>query len=171
MEDNSTAEAVWADLATRAMPCGLGARDSLRIEAGFPLYGSDISETTNPVEAELSWVLTRGKSGYVGDDAIAKYRTQPPRRFRRGIMMADKIPRHGFAITNGSGQQVGEVTSGTFSPLLKKGIAMGYIDAQFSQLGGSVQVIVRGSPYQGTLVKPPFYDETAYGWKRTAQEG
>lgn len=81
--------------------------------------------------------------------------------------MADKIPRHGFAITDAAGRQIGEITSGTFSPLLRRGIAMGYIDTPDSQVGGTVQVVVRGSPSQGKIVKPPFYDETAYGWKRT----
>ncbi len=170
-EDAAIAMAVWSDLATRARPCGLGARDSLRIEAGLPLYGSDIDETTNPIEAELSWVLSKGKTGYVGDEAIARYRMGPSRRYRRGILMTDKIPRHGFAITDDSGGKIGEITSGTFSPLLKRGIAMGYIDAPNSQVGGTVEVVVRGSPSQGRVVKPPFYDETVYGWKRTASQG
>ena len=167
IEDSSIAASVWGDLATRATPCGLGARDSLRIEAGLPLYGSDIDETTNPIEAELSWVISKGKTGYVGDGAIARYTAAPPRRLRRGILMADKIPRHGFVVTDAEDRRIGEITSGTFSPLLRKGIAMGYIDTPASQLGTAVQVVVRGSPGQGKLVRPPFYDETMYGWKRT----
>ena len=167
IRDNTAAASIWGDLATRASPCGLGARDSLRIEAGLPLYGSDIDETTNPIEAGLSWVVSKGKTGYVGDEAIARYRTTQPRRLRRGITMADKIPRHGFVITDEAGRQIGEITSGTFSPLLRKGIAMGYINTPDWQVGGTVQVVVRGSPSQGKIVKPPFYDETAYGWKRT----
>ncbi|MDA4114556.1 MAG: glycine cleavage system aminomethyltransferase GcvT [Thaumarchaeota archaeon] len=166
VEDSSLAASIWGDLATRATPCGLGARDSLRIEAGLPLYGSDIDETTNPIEAELSWVISKGKAGYVGDEAIARYGATQPQRLRRGIVMADKIPRHGFVITDPADRRIGEITSGTFSPLLRKGIAMGYIDAADSQLGGTVQVVVRGSPSQGKIVKPPFYDETMYGWKR-----
>jgi aminomethyltransferase len=167
VEDNSLAASIWGDLATRASPCGLGARDSLRIEAGLPLYGSDIDETTNPIEAELSWVISKGKTGYVGDEAIARYGATQPHRLRRGIMMTDKIPRHGFVITDSANRRIGEITSGTFSPLLKKGIAMGYIDTPDSQLGGMVQVVVRGSPSQGKIIKPPFYDETMYGWKRS----
>ena len=166
LKDNSLAASVWDNLVTRALPCGLGARDSLRIEAGFPLYGSDIGENTNPIEAELSWVLSKAKTGYIGAEAIARYKITQPRRLRRGILMPEKIPRHGFIITDTAGRQVGEITSGTFSPLLKKGIAMGYIDTPDSQVGGMVQVVVRGLPSQGTVVKPPFYDETAYGWKR-----
>lgn len=167
IENSSPAVSVWNELATRAVPCGLGARDSLRIEAGLPLYGSDISETTNPIEAGLSWVLSKGKTGYVGDEAVARYGMTPPQRLRRGIIMADKIPRHGFPITDLSARKIGEITSGTFSPLLRKGIAMGYINAPDAQVGGSVLVDIRGSPAQGKIIKTPFYDETAYGWKRT----
>ena len=85
--------------------------------------------------------------------------------------MTDKIPRHGFAITNQDGEQIGEITSGTFSPLLRKGIAMGYIATPEAQVGGTVEVVVRGSPGEGKVVKPPFYDETLYGWKRTRKQG
>jgi aminomethyltransferase len=167
IRDSSAASSVWSALATRAAPCGLGARDSLRIEAGLPLYGADIDETTNPIEAELSWVLSKGKTGYVGDDSITIFKTTPPQRLRRGIIMDDKIPRRGFIITDLSGRQIGETTSGTFSPLLRKGLAIGYISAPDSQVGGTVQVVVRGSPSGGKIVKMPFYDDAAYGWKRT----
>ena len=167
IRDSSLATSVWTDLATRASPCGLGARDSLRTEAGLPLYGSDISETTNPIEAELTWVVSKTKTGYVGEEAVTRYRMTTPERVRRGIVMTDKIPRHGFTIINQGGQQIGEITSGTFSPILKKGIAMGYIKTSDSQVGGVVRVVIRGSPSEGKVVKPPFYDETAYGWKRT----
>lgn len=169
--DSSVAARVWGDLATRAAPCGLGARDSLRIEAGLPLYGSDIGDDTNPIEAELSWVISKGKTGYVGWEAVARYRASPPPRVRRGIVMAERIPRHGFAITEAATDRpIGEVTSGTFSPLLKKGIAMGYIDTPDSQVGVDVRVVVRGSPSPGRVVKPPFYDETRYGWKRAGSK-
>jgi aminomethyltransferase len=170
IRDSSVAASVWGDLATRAAPCGLGARDSLRIEAGLPLYGSDIGDETNPIEAELAWVISKGKTGYVGWEAVARYRASPPRRVRRGLVMADRIPRHGFAITDGTNRPIGEVTSGTFSPVLKKGIAMGYVDTPDSQVGGDVRVVVRGSPSPGRLVKPPFYDETRYGWKRAGSK-
>jgi len=130
----------------------------------------DIDETTNPVEAELSWVISKGKTGYVGEEAIARYRMTPPVRSRRGIMMAEGIPRHGFTVTDVSSRRIGEITSGTFSPLLRKGIGIGYISTPDSQLGTTVQVLIRGSPNQGKIVKPPFYDETAYGWKRASSK-
>ena len=84
INDNSLATSVWGDLATRASPCGLGARDSLRIEAGLPLYGLDIDETINPVEAELSWVISKEKTGYVGEEAVTRYRMTPPKRSKEG---------------------------------------------------------------------------------------
>ena len=171
IEDDAIAKSVWNDLATRATPSGLGARDSLRVEAGLPLYGSDISDTTNPIEAELSWVLSKSKTGYVGDEAIARFRTTQPSRLRKGILMEDKIPRHGFTIADETGRPIGEITSGTFSPLLRKGVAMGYIETPEAQVGGTVQVVIRGTPSKGKVVKPPFYDETAYGWKRTKTQG
>jgi aminomethyltransferase len=175
-KDGSMAGTVWTDLASRARPCGLGARDSLRIEAGFPLYGYDIDESTNPVEADLSWVISKGKTGYVGRDAVAAQLATAPQRLRRGIIMDEKIPRHGFSVVSAAdGQQqrrevVGKITSGTFSPILKKGIAMAYMDAPDSQIGQSVYVMVRDSRAGGRIVKPPFYDEKVYGWKRVRQQ-
>jgi aminomethyltransferase len=85
-------------------------------------------------------------------------------------MMAEGIPRHGFTVTDVSSRRIGEITSGTFSPLLRKGIGIGYISTPDSQLGTTVQVLIRGSPNQGKIVKPPFYDETAYGWKRASSK-
>jgi len=170
IDDNSAALSVWGDLAERTKPCGLGARDSLRIESGLPLYGNDIDETTNPVEADLQWVISREKKGYVGAESVTREMTSPPRRLRRGVVLDDKIPRQGFAITNATGDRIGEVTSGSFSPILKKGIAMAYLDLPFAQVGQLVKVLVRNSPTDGKVVKPPFYDQRLYGWKRTAQQ-
>jgi aminomethyltransferase len=88
---------------------------------------------------------------------------------RRGVVMEDKIPRHNFAVTSRDGQTIGKVTSGTFSPILKKGIALAYIDLAHSVVGEPVQVDIRGTPTAGTVVKPPFYDQRLYGWKRSKQ--
>jgi aminomethyltransferase len=169
LDNNTEALRVWDDLARRARPSGLGARDSLRIEAGLPLYGSDIDETTNPIEAELSWVIAKGKSGYVGSESIASFSAKQPTRTRRGMMLTEKIPRHGFTITDVSGSKVGEVTSGTFSPILRKGIAIGYVDSANSKIGETVNIAVRESAAQATITKTPFYDEKRYGWKRNKQ--
>jgi aminomethyltransferase len=170
IEDASAALSVWGDLSKRAKPCGLGARDSLRIESGLPLYGYDIDETTNAVDADLQWVVSREKTGYVGDEATIKSLASPPNRLRRGIILDDRIPRHGFEIRNATGERVGHVTSGTFSPILKKGIALGYLSLPCAQPGQDVQVLVRDSPTRGTVVKPPFYDQKLYGWKRISQQ-
>lgn len=169
LQNDSVANAVWTDLSARAKPCGLGARDSLRIEAGLPLYGSDIDETTDPYEAELSWVVTKGKTGYIGSESLASRSSAPLSRVRRGIVLDDKIPRHDFVVTTSTGETIGKITSGTFSPILKKGIAIAYVRPDHSRVGESVQVMVRDSPAQGAITKPPFYDEKVYGWKRLKQ--
>lgn len=165
-ENSSAALSVWRDMTERAKPCGLGARDSLRIESGLPLYGNDIDETTNPIEADLKWVISNGKMGYVGSESIARYVNTPLTRLRRGIILDDKIPRHGFEVTNLTGEHIGEVTSGTFSPILKKGIAIAYVKFPYAPIGQQVKVFVRDVPTDGKIVKPPFYDEKVYGWKR-----
>jgi aminomethyltransferase len=162
---------VWTDLADKATPCGLGARDSLRIEAGLPLYGSDIDETTNPFEADLSWVVTKGKMGYVGSEPLQPFRSGgSPQRLRRGIILEDKIPRRDFVVTGAADEPIGRVTSGTFSPILKKGIAIAYLEPTHSKIGESVQIIIRDSASPGRIVKPPFYDERVYGWKRLKEQ-
>ncbi len=167
IESNSLAMSVWTELASRSKPCGLGARDSLRTEAGLPLYGSDIDETTNPFEADLSWVVTKGKTGYVGSERLTA--STAPHSVRRGIVLLDKIPRHDFTVLSREKEVIGRVTSGTFSPILKKGIALAYLESANSQVGTPVSVDVRGTPAPGTVVKPPFYDEKLYGWKRLKQ--
>ncbi len=167
VENDSLALSVWDSLAKKATPAGLGSRDSLRVEAGLPLYGSDIDETTNPIEADLSWVISKEKVGYIGSEALAGYLNTQPARLRRGVVLEDKIPRHGFEVDNESGEKIGTVTSGTFSPILKKGIALAYVDQSYTQIGQAVKVSVRDSLITGKVVKPPFYDEKMYGLKRT----
>jgi aminomethyltransferase len=170
ISNNAEAMSVWTQLAAKSKPCGLGARDSLRTEAGLPLYGSDIDDTTNPFEADLSWVVTKGKSGYVGSERVANYPSAGgKRRLRRGIVLADKIPRHGFTVTMPDKREIGRVTSGTFSPILKKGIALAYIETAHSEIGEHVEVDVRGISAPGAVVKPPFYDQKLYGWNRSKQ--
>jgi len=157
---------IWQDLTKGATPCALGARDSLRLEAGLPLYGTDMDETTNPLEADLGWVVSKDKQSYVGWTRLAALTQQGPSRVRRGIMMDERIPRHGFKVTDQAGAEIGVVTSGTFSPLLKRGLAMGYVKTPLSQFGEQVKVVVRDSPAGGKITKFPFYDDSHYGWKR-----
>jgi len=156
---------VWEKLATTSIPCGLGSRDSLRLEAGFPLHGSDIDQHTNPFEADLAWVISAGKAEYVGSSVLADPAAKDPAKVRRGLVLESGIPRHGFEISDSSGS-VGEVTSGTFSPIIRKGIALGLVNRDCSDFGAQLKVEVRGSRQAATVTKPPFYDEQLFGWKR-----
>jgi len=167
-ENPTNALAVWNALVRSATPCGLGARDSLRLEAGYPLHGSDIDEKTNPFEAGLGWVLSVDKAGYVGSEAISKLRTIPPDYARRGIVLDEGIPRHGFGVLDAQSRIVGQVTSGTFSPVLRKGIALARVRKDIGDSSPAL-VEVRGGRKSGRYVKPPFYDETLYGWKRRSK--
>jgi aminomethyltransferase len=162
----SGAMAVWEALMKGATPCALGSRDSLRLEAGLPLYGSDMDETTNPLEADLGWVVSKDKKSYVGWQRLASLMQEGPARIRRGIIMDERIPRRDFKVTDAAGEEIGVVTSGTFSPVLKRGIAMGYVKTPPPQLGETVEVVVRDAPSNGKIAKLPFYDDSLYGWKR-----
>jgi aminomethyltransferase len=157
---------VGTELAQNSKPCGLAARDSLRLEAGLPLYGSDIDEETNPIEADLYWVISKEKSGYVGHQRLSELANQQPSRIRRGLMLTDKIPRRDFEVMSPTKEIIGKVTSGTFSPILKKGVALAYVRHDHSQYGKPVLVNVRGADVDAYTMKPPFYDERMYGWKR-----
>ena len=156
---------VWERLASASTPCGLGARDSLRLEAGLPLHGSDIDQDTDPYQADLAWVITSDKGDYVGAGALAGYKDHGPAVVRRGLVVESGIPRHGFEVIDDSGA-LGQVTSGTFSPLLRKGVALCRVKIDHSGYGAEVAVLVRESRQEGKITKPPFYDERLYGWKR-----
>jgi len=156
---------VWNELIKTSVPCGLASRDSLRLEAGFPLHGMDIDQKTNPFEADLPWVVSAGKEGFVGEERVREAASQNPKSIRRGMVLDRGIPRHGFEVLGMSGK-VGEVTSGTFSPILKRGIAQCRVEFDLSEYGTEVKVMVRDSSSPGVITKPPFYDEQAYGWKR-----
>jgi aminomethyltransferase len=160
--------AVWGKLVESSAACGLSARDSLRLEAGFPLHGSDIDQETNPFQADLAWVISADKKGYVGYDAIAAARQAPPDVVKKGAVLERGIPRHGFEVLGAGSDRIGVVTSGSFSPVLRKGIALCRVRLGSSESGAPVKVRVRDSVEGGHLVKPPFYDETSYGWKRAA---
>ena len=156
---------LWEKLAETSVPCGLGARDSLRLEAGLPLHGSDIDQGTDPFEADLAWVLTAEKEGYVGSAALKERAVSPPYAVRRGLVLDSGIPRHGFDVVDGS-ESLGIVTSGTFSPILRKGVALCRVKTDRTKPGSRVSVIIRDGGHLGTITKPPFYDEKLYGWKR-----
>jgi aminomethyltransferase len=138
-------------------PCGLGARDTLRLEMGYPLHGNDISEERTPLEAGLSWAVALGKGGFIGRDALIeqKERGVPSRLW--GLRMKDRlIPRSHYPVLAGE-DQVGETTSGTFSPTLKVGIAMAYLSPRDRlKAGDEVEIDVRGRRGKAEVVKPPF---------------
>jgi aminomethyltransferase len=166
-ENPAGALEAWEKLATSSTPCGLAARDSLRLEAGFPLHGSDIDQETNPFQADLGWVISADKKDYVGFDAIVDLRQTPPSTVRRGAVLDKGIPRHGFEVLKPDSSHIGDVTSGSFSPVLRRGIALCKVQQESSALGTQVSIRVRDAMEPGHLVKPPFYDEKLYGWKRS----
>ena len=148
-------------------PCGLGARDTLRLEAGMCLYGNDIDEHTTPLEAALSFVVKLQKGNFIGKDALLKQKNEGVKRKRVGIQMIEKgIPRPNFEIYNVEGEKIGYITSGTFSPLLKYGIGMAYIQISRAQEGNIVSVKTRGKKTKAKIVSFPFYDPEKYGYKR-----
>jgi glycine cleavage system T protein len=147
-------------------PCGLGARDTLRLEAGMCLYGNDIDENTTPLEALISFVVKFDKDTFVGKDALINQKTEGVQRKRVGIrMLAQGIPRQHFEVFKDE-EKVGSVTSGTFSPLLEYGIAMAHITSENANAGQHVKVKIRERMVEGEIVKFPFYDSTKYGYAR-----
>jgi aminomethyltransferase len=153
----------------RIEPCGLGARDTLRLEAGLCLYGNDIDETTTPLEAALGFVVKLQKDGFIGKEVLLKQKAEGVQRKRVGIRMTDRgIPRQDFEIHAESGERIGNMTSGTFSPLLNFGIGMGYVQAPYAREGNVVSVIMRNKTASGKIAAYPFYDTEKYGFKRKA---
>lgn len=136
-------------------PIGLGARDTLRLEVGFCLYGNDIDHTTTPLEANLGWITKLNKGEFIGRDVLVLQKEQGLSRKLVGLVIEGKsIPRHGYEIRTGDG--VGNVTSGNISPMLEKGIALGYVPIQFATPGSSVEVFIRKQPVPATVTKVPF---------------
>lgn len=140
-------------------PCGLGARDTLRLEMGFCLYGNDISEETNPLEAGLGWItkLKEGKE-FIGKPQIAKVKAEGAARKLVAFEMVDRgIPRHGYKLYNAEGEEIGMITSGTQSPMLKKGIGLGYVTKGYGKTDTEIFVGVRDKHLKAKVVKLPFY--------------
>ena len=159
---DAVARQLWRDLMERGEgsgmePCGLGARDTLRLEMGYPLHGNDISEERTPLEAGLSWAVALDKGDFPGRDALVRQRQEGVPARLRALRMTDRlIPRAHYPVLAGDAV-VGETSSGTFSPTLKVGIAMAYLSPaeQFGP-GERVMVDVRGRRGQAEVVKPPF---------------
>jgi len=140
-------------------PAGLGARDTLRLEAGLPLYGQELSETITPVEANLPFAIKVDKGcSFVGKDILKKQLTQGPMRKISGIEMIEKgIPRTGYRVLNEHGEEIGEVTSGTKSPTLQKSIGFALLDHSFVGIGTKIWIQIRKRKVEAKVVKTPFY--------------
>ena len=148
--------ALWdAILARGVTPCGLGARDTLRLEASLPLHGNDITAETDAVSAGLGWTCALAAKDFTGADALRRIKESGPERKLVSFVMEEKaIPRHGMPIEGG-----GEVTSGTHSPLLDVGIGMGYVPAADAAPGSTLTIDVRGKPRRARVVKRPIYSK------------
>ncbi|MEP0821903.1 MAG: glycine cleavage system aminomethyltransferase GcvT [Ignavibacterium sp.] len=159
--DETKAAAVWDAIFESGKrfgiaPVGLGARDTLRLEMGFCLYGNDIDQTTNPFEAGLGWITKMDKGDFVGRQALVRVQEDGVKRKLVGFTLPEKtLARHGYALKDG-GTVVGTVTSGTFSPVLQRGIGMGYVARDLATPGRTVGVDIRGKDVPATIVKVPF---------------
>ena len=153
---SDTAGRIWSALRSKGVrPCGLGARDILRLEAGMCLYGHDLDEDTTPAEADLMRFVVMEKT-FVGRDAIEEQLRNGIKRKRVGLRLFSRTtPREG-AIVLGNGQPIGKVTSGVFSPHLNTAIAMAYVETEWAKIGQQVQVLVRDKPQDAEIVSMPF---------------
>ncbi len=138
-------------------PCGLGARDTLRLEMRYLLYGNDMDEKTNPYEAGLGWITKLEKGDFVGREAIIDAKAKGLKKKLVAFELMDRgFPRHGYRVLK-DGNDIGWVTSGTFSPMLNKGIGLAYVPTEFSKIGNTFDVMVRNVPLSAIVVKPPFW--------------
>jgi aminomethyltransferase len=159
---NSEVHQVWdkvfeagADFGIK--PIGLAARDTLRLEMGYCLYGNDIDDTTSPFEAGLGWI-TKFTKDFVNSEALADEKRRTPERKLVGFELDEKgIPRQGYDIVDNQGKKIGEVTSGTMSPSMGKGIGLGYVPTVFADPNSKIHIQIRKNRVPATVVKPPFY--------------
>lgn len=159
---NEDAETIWnkvfeagADYGIK--PIGLAARDTLRLEMGYCLYGNDIDDTTSPIEAGLGWI-TKFTKDFINAEALQKQKGEGPKRKLIAFELDERgIPRQGYDIVNANGEVVGNVTSGTMSPSLDKGIGMGYIPTEMAKANEKIFIQIRKKAIPATLVKLPFY--------------
>lgn len=142
-------------------PIGLGARDTLRLEMGYCLYGNDIDDTTSPIEAGLGWITKfNDKNAFIDKEYLMMQKAEGVTRTLRGFEMTDRgIPRHGYEIADAAGNVIGHVTSGTQSPVLNKGIGMGYVSKAYSAFGTEIYIIVRNKLLKAEIVKMPFVNQ------------
>lgn len=159
---NKYAEEIWhkifeAGKSDDIQPIGLGARDTLRLEMGYCLYGNELDDTTSPLEAGLGWI-TKFSKEFVNSESLAKQKENGIAQKLVGFEMVDRgIPRTGYAITDAAGLSIGKVTSGTQSPSLGKGIGMGYVKTSFAEVGREIYISVRNRKLKAQIIKLPFY--------------
>jgi len=138
-------------------PIGLGARDTLRLEVKYCLYGNDIDKTTNPLEAGLGWITKLKKGDFIGRDALLQIKEKGMTRKLVGFEIKDRaFPRKGYEIFSQE-KQIGVVTSGMFSPVLEKSIGLGYVESAFTDIGTELSISIRGKKIRAEVVKTPFY--------------
>lgn len=163
--DADAATSVWEALMQAGKqddlhPCGLGARDTLRIEAGFCLYGHDITDETNPLEAGLGWLTKLDTDDFIGRNALMEIREATPERRLAAFVLRDRgIPRQGYKILSPEGAEIGEVTSGTQSPVLQQGIGLGYVknNPAYTKPGSPIGVAIRSRTLAAEVRKPPLH--------------
>lgn len=159
---NEYAKKAWNDILAAGAefgikPAGLGCRDTLRLEKGFCLYGNDIDDTTNPIEAGLGWITKLQKGKFVDSDYIQHVKEQGPSRKLVAFKMLDRgIPRHGYQIVDEAGNEIGKVTSGTQSPTLGEAIGLGYVKTGFTTPDSTIYIQVRNKTLKAQVVKLPF---------------
>jgi aminomethyltransferase len=140
-----------------AKPCGLGARDTLRLEAKMALYGNDIDDTTTPIQADLGWIVKLEKGEFAGREVLQREKSDGPARKLVGFEMVDRgIARHGYPVTDGK-EEIGVVTSGTHSPTLKKAIGLAYLPLDKAAQGSEFNVLIRGKETRARVIPTPFY--------------
>ena len=159
---NTDAEKVWdrvfeAGKSFGIEPIGLGARDTLRLEMGYCLYGNDIDDTTSPLEAGLGWI-TKFTKPFINSEALAKQKEEGVKRKLVAFELIDKgIPRHDYPIQDEAGNTIGRVTSGTMSPSLNKAIGLGYLPVEYKEVGSEIYIQIRNKSIKAVVVKLPFY--------------
>ena len=164
--DNKNAAAIWdavfeSGKTLGIAPIGLGARDTLRLEMGFCLYGNDINETTSPLEAGLGWITKLAKPSFIGKQIFEAQKAAGVSRKLVGFVLEDRrIPRHDYEILDAQGQVIGIVTSGSQSPTLGKPIGMGYIKTEFAAPGSEIFISISGKSLPATVVKLPFLQQS-----------
>jgi aminomethyltransferase len=162
--DTPTSERVWNEVLEAGkefgiLPCGLGARNTLRLESAMALYGHEISDTINVFEAHLDRFLKLEKGPFIGSEALKQVQVEGgPKRKLVGLEVIERgIARDGYPVLDAAGKKIGEVTSGSPSPFLKKNIALAYVPTELAAAGGEVAVEVRGNPVKAVIVPTPFY--------------